>query len=142
MQSLQVAYNEAQGKLKALEAAALEVCRELEGTEGQSSGSSIASRMRSLGALVTECLRGALRLGVQKTLGLTSTHYILDFSLLRDDYVFPEDIVGEDAELEVVRVVDASMLEPAAALADMFEVDLFPNATEGEAAAAPSPRAP
>jgi hypothetical protein len=40
------------------------------------------------------------------------------------------------------RSVDASMEEPAAALADMFEVDLFPDAAEGEAAAAPSPLAP
>jgi hypothetical protein len=34
------------------------------------------------------------------------------------------------------------MAEPTIALADMFEVDLFPKAVEGEAAAAPSSRAP
>jgi hypothetical protein len=34
------------------------------------------------------------------------------------------------------------MGDPVAALADMFEVDLFPDAAEGEAVAAPSPRAP
>jgi hypothetical protein len=39
---LQVAYDEAQGELKNLETAALDVCRELEGAEGQSSGSSVA----------------------------------------------------------------------------------------------------
>jgi hypothetical protein len=72
-------------------------------------------------------------------LGLTSNHYILDFGLLWDGYVFNEGVVSEDAELEAVRVVDVSMADPAAALADMFEVDLFPDATEGEAAAAPRP---
>jgi hypothetical protein len=73
---------------------------------------------------------------------LTSTHYILDFSLLRDDYDVPEGVVGKEAELEAVRVVDASMADPAATLANMFEVDLFPDAVDGEVAAAPSPRAP
>jgi hypothetical protein len=33
-------------------------------------------------------------------LALTSTHYILDFGLLRDGYILPKDVVGEDAELE------------------------------------------
>jgi hypothetical protein len=56
--------DEAQGELKNLETAALHVCRELEGAEGQSSGRSLASRLRSPGRLVTERLRGALRLGV------------------------------------------------------------------------------
>jgi hypothetical protein len=83
MRALQVAYDEAQGELKTLETVVLEVCQELEGVEGQSSGSSIASRLRSLGGRVIECLRGALRLGVQKILGLNSTHYLLDFGPLR-----------------------------------------------------------
>jgi DNA repair exonuclease SbcCD ATPase subunit len=142
MRVLQVAYDEAQGELKNLETAALDVCRELEGAEGQSSGSSLASRLRSLGRLVTERLRGTLRLGVQKALGLTSSHYKLNFTLLLDGYLVPEDVVGEEAELEAVRKVDASMADNAAALADMFEVDLFPDVAEGEAAASPSPRAP
>jgi hypothetical protein len=142
MRVLQVAYDEAQGELKNLETAALDVCRELEGAEGQSYGSSAASRLRSLGSLVTERLRGALRLGVQKTLGLTSSHYKLNFTLLLDGYVVPEDVVGEEAELETVRKIDASMADNAAALADMFEVDLFPDAAEGEVAASPSPRTP
>jgi hypothetical protein len=139
---LQVAYDEAQGQLKNLETAALDVCRELEGAEGQFFGSSVASRLWSLGRLVTERLRGALRLGVQKTLGLTSTHYNLNFTLLLDNYIVPEDIVGEEAELEAVRKIDTSIADNAAALADMFEVDLFPDAAKGETAGSLSPRAP
>jgi hypothetical protein len=57
MRVLQVAYNEAQGQLKNLETTALDVCRELEGGGGQSSGSSVASCLRSLRRLVTERLR-------------------------------------------------------------------------------------
>jgi hypothetical protein len=64
-------------------------------------------------------LRGALRLGIQKTLGLTSTHYRLDFSLLQDGSIVPKDVDGEEAELEAARVVDASMADNIAALADM-----------------------
>jgi hypothetical protein len=142
MQSLQVAYNKSQGKLKTLEAATLKVCCELEGAEGKASRSSVASCLQSVGGRVTERLNGALRLGVQKTLVLTSTHYVLDFGLMQDGYILLEDIVGEDVELEAVRRVDTSKEEPAAALADMFEVDLFPDAAEGEAATAPSLRAP
>jgi hypothetical protein len=142
MHVLQVAYDEARGELKNLETAALDVCRELEGAEGQSSGSSVASRLRSLGSLVTERLRGALRLGVQKTLGLTSSDYKLNFTLLLDGYVVPEDVLGEEAELEAVRKIDASMADNVAALADMFEVDLLPDAAEDEAVASPNPRAP
>jgi hypothetical protein len=99
MHVLQVAYDEAQGELKNLETAALDVCRELEGAEGQSSGSSVASRLRSLGSLVTERLRGALRLGVQKTLGLTSSDYKLNFTLLLDGYVVPEDVLARKLSL-------------------------------------------
>jgi DNA repair exonuclease SbcCD ATPase subunit len=64
MRVLQVAYDEAQGELENMETAALDVCCELEGAEGHSSGSSVASRLRSLGSLVTERLRGTLRLGI------------------------------------------------------------------------------
>jgi hypothetical protein len=134
MRVLQVAYDEVQGELKNLDTAALDVCRELEGAEGHSSGSSVVSRLRSLGSLVNERLRGALRLGVQKTLGLTSSHYKLDFMELLDVYVVPEGVVGEEAELEAVRKIDTSMVDNVATLADMFEVDLFPDAAEGESA--------
>jgi hypothetical protein len=102
----------------------------------------VVSRLQSLGGRVVECLCGALQLRVQKTLGLTSTHYLLDFGLLRDGYVLREGVVGDEAELEAIWVVDASMAEPTTVLTDMFEVDMFPGVAEGKAAAAPSPRAP
>jgi hypothetical protein len=73
---------------------------------------------------------------------LTSSHYKLDFTKLLDDYVVPEDVVGEKADLEAARKIGASMADNAAALTDMFEVDLFPDAAKGEAAASPSPGAP
>jgi hypothetical protein len=60
MRSLKHTYDEAQGELKTLEAPALKVCRELEGVEGKTSGSSIVTHLRSLGGRVTEHLRGAL----------------------------------------------------------------------------------
>jgi hypothetical protein len=75
-------------------------------------------------------------------LELTSTHSKVNFTLLRDDYVVPVDVVGKEAELEAVRKIDGSMADNVVALADMFEVDMFPDATEGEAATSPSSRAP
>ena len=53
------------------------MCLELEG-EGDPSGSSVANSLTSLGGRVADCLKGALRLGVQKALGVVSTNYVLD----------------------------------------------------------------
>jgi hypothetical protein len=39
---------------------------------------------------------------------LTSTHNILDFGLLQDGYVFPEGIVGEEAELDETNRISAN----------------------------------
>ena len=71
------AYSTAQRDYEDLEGAIMAACQELKG-EGGSSGSSLASRLRSLGGRVTERLKGALRLGVQKALGVVSTHYIIN----------------------------------------------------------------
>jgi len=49
-------------------------CLVVEG-EGGPSDSSLASRLRSMGDRVAERLKGALRLSVQKALGVVSTHY-------------------------------------------------------------------
>ena len=57
------------------------VCQELEG-EGASSGSSVASHLRSLGGRVAERIKSAFHLGVQRTLGVASTHYDMDLMLV------------------------------------------------------------
>ena len=75
--ALQVAYSSAQKDLVDLESAAVATCQELEG-EGGSSGSSVASRLRSFGSQVAERLKSAFRLGVQRALGVVSTHYVMD----------------------------------------------------------------
>jgi hypothetical protein len=56
-----------------------------------------------MGIRVVERLRGAFRLGIQKTLGLTSMHCIIDFNTLRENYILPEGLDDDDAELEVIR---------------------------------------
>ena len=89
----QVAYSSAQRDYEDLEGAALAACQGLEG-EG-SSGSSLASRLRSLGDRLTERLKGALRLGVQKALGIVSTHYIINFEQVAMGYIVPDG--DEDA---------------------------------------------
>jgi hypothetical protein len=43
----------------------------------------------SLGDWLTERLKGALRLGVQKALGVVSTHYIVNFEQLATGYIRP-----------------------------------------------------
>ena len=64
-----------------LEGVIVAACRDVEG-EGGSSGSSLLSRLRSLGDRGVERLKGALCLAVQKALGVVSTHYIVNFEQL------------------------------------------------------------
>ena len=61
-------------------------CQEVEG-EGGSSGSSLLSRLRSLGDRVAERLKGTLRLGIQKALSVVSMHYVVDFEHLAMGYI-------------------------------------------------------
>ena len=87
----QVAYSSAQRDYEDLEGAAMATCQGLEG-EGMS-GSPLASRLRSLGDRLTECLKGDLRLGIQKALGIVSTHYVINFEQLAMGYIIPD---GDD----------------------------------------------
>ena len=100
-------------------------CREVEG-EGGPSGSSVTSRLRSLGSRVAERLKGALRLGVQKALGVVSMHYIVDLEQLATGYVVPD---GDDDAMDQA---DAGAEGAASTLARPFEGDLFPGAEDDE----------
>jgi hypothetical protein len=66
---LQVAYDSSEQELAELRAAALETCRAVEEGEAHA-GSSLASRLRTLGGHVSRRMRRALHLGIQKTLGV------------------------------------------------------------------------
>ena len=112
-----------------LEEAAIAVCQGAEG-EGDQSGSSLVSRLRSLGDRVTERLRGALRLGIQKALGVVSTHYIVDFEHLATGYIVPDG--DDDAKIEAMEQADTGAEGAAATLAGLFEGDLFPDAADDE----------
>ena len=117
-----------------LEQTAVAVCQELEG-EGGSSGSSLASRLRSLGGRVTERLKGTLRLGIQKALGVVSTQYIIDLEQVATGYVIAPD-TDEDAAVAAMEQADAAAEGATSALSMFFEGDLFPGA-EDDAAVGP-----
>jgi hypothetical protein len=57
-----------------LRATALKACQGVEEGETQV-GSSMASRLRTLSRHVTQPMRRALHLGVQKALGVVASHY-------------------------------------------------------------------
>jgi hypothetical protein len=67
VQVIQTAYNSSQQELEELQAATLEACQGIEDGEAQA-GSSMVSRLRALGGHVTQRMRHALHLGVQKPL--------------------------------------------------------------------------
>ena len=104
-------------------------CQGAEGEGGQS-GNSLVSRLRSLGDRVTERLKGALCLGVQKALGVVSTHYVIDFEHLAPGYIVPDG--DDDAKIEAIKQADAGAEGAATILAGLFEGDLFPDATDDE----------
>jgi hypothetical protein len=71
---VQTAYNSSQQELEGLQAAALEICQEVE--EGVAeAGSILASHLRALGGHVSQRMHRALHLGVKKALGVVASHY-------------------------------------------------------------------
>ena len=102
------------------------VCHELEG-EGASSGSSVASRLRSLGGRVAERIKSTFRLGVQRTLAVASTHYDMYLKLVSSGYVVAPGVDG-DAAAAAMDEADATVEGFAAALSKKLEDDLLPLA--------------
>jgi hypothetical protein len=95
-EALQASYNSSERELQELRDAALETCRAVEEGEAQA-GSSLASRLRALGGHVTERMRRALHLGVQKALGVVRSHYEVNFEALAEGYIVPEGVEDEVA---------------------------------------------
>jgi hypothetical protein len=123
-EALQASYNSSEQELQELRGAALETCRAVEG-EAQA-GSSLASRLRALGGHVTERMRRALHLGVQKALGVVRSHYEVNFKALAEGYVVPEGVEDEVA----MERMDALAADAAGSLAEAFEEFLFPDAVD------------
>ena len=117
-EALQAVYASVQRDYDDLEEATVAACQAVEG-EGGASGSSLESHLRSLGDRVSERLKGALPLGVQKALGVVSTHYIVPDS-------------DDDAKVEAMEQADAGAEGAATTLVGLFEGDLFPDAADDE----------
>jgi hypothetical protein len=98
--------------------------------EGEAqAGSSLANRLRALGGHVTERMRRALHLGVQKALGVVRSHYEVNFEALAEGYVVPEGVEDEVA----MERVDALAADAVGSLAEAFEEFLFPDAADAVA---------
>jgi hypothetical protein len=127
-EALQASYNSSEQELQELRGAALETRRAVEDGEAQA-GSSLASRLRTLGGHVTERMRRALHLGVQKALGVVRSHYGVNFEALAEGYVVPDGVEDEVA----MERVDALAADAAGTLAEAFEEFLFPDAVDAAA---------
>ena len=79
---------------------------------------------------MAERLRGALRHGVQKALGVVSTHYVVDFEHLATGYIVPDG--DDDAKVDAMEQADAGAEGTTSTLAGLFKGDLFPDATDDE----------
>ena len=127
----QVAYSSAQKDVVDLEGATVAACQELEG-EGGSPGSSVASRLRSLGSQVAEHLKSAFRLGVQRTLGVVSTHYVMDLERVATGYVVAPGVEGDDV-VAAMEQAAAAVEGAASALSELLEGDLLPDVEDATA---------
>jgi hypothetical protein len=121
--TIQTAYNSSQQELEELQAAALEVCQGIEEGEAQAR-SSMASHLRALGGHVTQRMRHALHLGVQKALGVVASHYRVNLGAISTGFVVP---IGIDNEVEMNRV-DALTAPAANVLIEEFMEFLFSDA--------------
>jgi hypothetical protein len=121
-----MAYNSSQQELEDLRAAALKACQGEEESEVQAR-SSMASCLRALGSHVTRRVRHALRLGVQKTLGVVVSHYRVNLGVLSTGYNIPGGLDDDSAEVEMNRV-DALAAPAADILTDDFMEILFLDA--------------
>ena len=79
---------------------------------------------------MTKRFKGALRLGVQKALGVVSTHYVMDFEHLATGYIIPDG--DDDAKIEVMEQADTGAKSATTTLEGLFDSDLFPDAADGE----------
>jgi hypothetical protein len=109
--------------LEELRAAALEACQGVEEGEVQA-GSSMASRLRTLSRHVTQCVHRALHLGVQKSLGVVSSHYQVDLEAVSTGYVVPVGVNDEVAMNRVDALAAPAVDVPAEDFMDFF----FPDA--------------
>jgi hypothetical protein len=126
-EALQASYNSSEKELVEPRAAALETCQAVEEGEAQA-GSSLTSRLRTLDGHVFGRMRHALRLGVQKALGVVRSHYEINFEAVAEGYIVPEGIEDEVA----MERVDTLATDAADALAEAFEEFLFPDAADAE----------
>jgi hypothetical protein len=122
-QVIQTAYNSSQQELEELQVADLEACQGIEEGKAQA-GSTMASRLHALGGHVTQRMRRALHLGVQKALGVVVSHYRVNLEAISTGYVIP---IGVDDEVEMNRV-DTLAAPAADMLTEDFMEFLFPDA--------------
>jgi hypothetical protein len=125
---LQAAYNSSERELVELRSTALETRQAVEEGEAQA-GSSLASRLRALGRHVSGRMRCALRLGVQKALGVVRSHYEVNFEAVAEGYFVPEGVEDEAA----MEHMDALAPDATEALTKAFEEFLFPDAADADA---------
>jgi hypothetical protein len=126
-EALQASYNSSEQELLELRSVALETCQAVEEGEAQA-GSSLASRLRTLGGHVSGRMHRALHLGVQKALGVVRSHYEINFEAVVEGYIVPEGVEDEVA----MERVDALAADAAEALAEAFEEFLFPDAVDAD----------
>ena len=90
-------------------------------------GSSVASRLRSLGGRVAKHIKSTFRLVVQRALAVATTHYDMDLERVLSWYVVASSI-DADAASAAMDDAAAAVEEFATILAAKLEADIPPIA--------------
>jgi hypothetical protein len=81
---------------------------------------------------VAERLKSAFHLGVQRALGVVSTHYIMGLEQVATGYVITPGVEG-DAAMAAMEQADAAIEGAASALSVLLEGDLLLDAEDDDA---------
>ena len=98
----------------------------------------MACRLRSLSGQVAEHIKSAFRLGIQRALGVVSTHYVMDLEQGAMGYVVAPGVEGDPA-VAAMEQADAAVEGAASALSVLLEGNLIPD-TEDDIAEGPYDR--
>jgi hypothetical protein len=125
-EAINTALTAAHDEYAELEQTAVNVCQELE-EAGALSGSSVVSRLRALGGLITEHTKSTFRLSVLRALDMASTHYDMDLLLVSSGYVVTTD-ANADTASAIMDDADAAAEEFATTLTKKLKADIPPIA--------------
>lgn len=133
--SATAAFEAEAGEREGLEKAILDFCKVV-GVEDVVLGSSLRSRLSTLGGQIHQRLKDALHTGVKCAMAVISSHYTIDLEGVSDGYGVDEEALGTIDEQIQVRMDAAE--GPGAVVARLFEDEVLAPSDEDDVSRPPT----